>query len=313
MRMKIYYSLDEIKNMDATVIALGNFDGVHLGHQEIIRRTVESAGAAGLKSAVFTFSNHTSTVLPNVKPVKNILYEEDKARIIGEMGIDYMIDIPFTEDILKMSPDRFIKEILMDRLNIREAYCGFNYSFGYKAQGTPSVLMEKGLEHGFGIHVQEPFTIDGKVVSSTWIRELISKGEMEESERLMGRRYVIAGQVIEGNRLGRTIGFPTCNLVVDETMITPPNGVYISMCTCKGKRYRSVTNVGNKPTIGEYVKNIETHIFDFDEDVYGENIRVEFLKHTRAEKKFKDVEELKAQIEKDSIGARAYHRQKDTR
>ena len=310
--MKIYYSLEDIKDMDETVVALGNFDGVHLGHQEIIRRTVESARAAGLASAVFTFSNHTSTVLPGMEPVKNILYEEEKIKIIEEFGIDYMIDIPFTEEILSMSPESFIKDILVDILHIREAYCGFNYSFGHKARGTPAVLMEQGLEYGFGIHVQEPYMIDDKVVSSTWIRQLISEGRMEEAARLMGRMYAIAGEVIVGNRLGRTIGFPTCNLIVDETMITPPNGVYISMCTCKGNRYHAVTNVGNKPTIGSYAKNIETHIFDFDDDVYGERIRVEFIRHTRAERKFGSVEELKEQIERDSIDARVYHRQHGT-
>ena len=308
--MKVYYSLEEIKDIEETVVALGNFDGVHLGHQEIIYRTVESARTAGLKSAVFTFSNHTSTILPDMKPVKNILYEEDKLRIIEEMGVDYMIDIPFTKEILSMKAEDFISGILVEKLRIKEAYCGFNYTFGYKAEGTPKVLMEEGLRHGFGIHVQEPFMIDGKVVSSTWIRELISKGEMEECSKLMGRVYSIGGKVIEGNRLGRTIGFPTCNLVVDETMVTPPNGVYISMCTLRGKKHRAVTNVGNKPTVGDYAKNIETHIFDFDEEIYGEEIRVEFIKHVRDERKFAGIDELKAQIEKDCIDARAYHRQR---
>ena len=308
--MKVYYSLEEIKDIEETVVALGNFDGVHLGHQEIIHRTVESARTAGLKSAVFTFSNHTSTILPDMKPVKNILYEEDKLRIIEEMGVDYMIDIPFTKEILSMKAEDFISGILVEKLRIKEAYCGFNYTFGYKAEGTPKVLMEEGLRHGFGIHVQEPFMIDGKVVSSTWIRELISKGEMEECSKLMGRVYSIGGKVIEGNRLGRTIGFPTCNLVVDETMVTPPNGVYISMCILRGKKHRAVTNVGNKPTVGDYAKNIETHIFDFDEEIYGEEIRVEFIKHVRDERKFAGIDELKAQIEKDCIDARAYHRQR---
>ena len=202
--MKVFESLEEIREIDDTVVALGNFDGVHLGHQEIIRRTVESARAGALKSAVFTFSNHTSTVLPGIEPVKNILYEESKRSIIEEIGIDYMIDIPFTEEILRMSPERFIKEILVDCLHIREAYCGFNYSFGHKAKGNPNVLMEEGLKHGFGIHVQEPYMIDGKVVSSTLIRELIASGQMEEASKMMGRMYTIAGEVIVGNRLGRT-------------------------------------------------------------------------------------------------------------
>ena len=307
--MIVFETLEQIKDIEPTVVALGNFDGVHKGHQEIISRTVKEAEAAGLKSAVFTFSNHTSSVLKNVPKVKNILYPEDKLRILGEMGVDYVFNIPFTEEILRMPPETFIEKILVEKFNIREAYCGFNYSFGYKASGTPEILMHEGLKHGFGIHVQEPYIIDGVVVSSTYIRQLIEEGRMEECTKFMGRMYSVSGEIIVGNKLGRTIGFPTCNILVDDTMITPPNGVYITKCTIDGVLRPSVTNVGVKPTIGVYEKNIETHIFDFDEDVYGKEIRVDFIKHTRGERKFGSVDELKKQIENDSIEARVWHRQ----
>lgn len=308
--MKIFHSLEEITNIEDTVVALGNFDGVHKGHQQIIARTVRSAKAVGLASAVFTFSNHPSAVLGKGEPVKNILYAEEKIRIIEEMGIDYLISIPFTEEILQMSPQEFVQAILVDRLHIREAYCGFNYTFGYRASGTPEVLMHEGLRHGFGLHVQEPYTIDGVLVSSTYIRQLIQEGRMEEATKFMGRMYAIGGEVIVGNQLGRTIGFPTMNLVIDETMVTPPNGVYITYCTIEGVRYPAVTNVGNKPTIGQYAKNIETNVFNFDEDTYGKYINVEFVRWTRPERKFDGLDELKAQIQSDSIGAKAYHRER---
>ena len=307
--MIIFNNLDDINNIEPTVVALGNFDGIHKGHQQIITRTVKEAEAAGLKSAVFTFSNHTSSILKNVPPVKNILYAEEKMRILEEMGVDYVFNIPFTEEILCMSPEAFIDRILVEKFNIREAYCGFNYSFGYKASGTPEVLMHEGLKRGLGIHVQEPYLIDGIVVSSTYIRQLIEDGRMEEATKFMGRMYAISGEIVMGNKLGRTIGFPTCNTLVDDTMVTPPNGVYITTCTIDGVTRQSVTNVGVKPTIGTYEKNIETHIFDFNEDVYGKHIRVDFIKHTRGEKKFDGVEALKKQIESDCIEARVYHRQ----
>ena len=307
--MIVFERLEDINNIEPTVVALGNFDGIHKGHQEIISRTVKEADAAGLKSAVFTFSNHTSSILKNVPPVKNILYAEEKMRILEEMGVDYVFNIPFTEEILRMSPEEFIDHILVEKFNIREAYCGFNYSFGYKASGTPEVLMHEGLKRGIGIHVQEPYIIDGIVVSSTYIRQLIEEGRMEEVTKFMGRMYAISGEIVMGNKLGRTIGFPTCNTLVDDTMVTPPNGVYITTCTIDGVTRQSVTNVGVKPTIGTYEKNIETHIFDFDEDVYGKQIRVDFIKHTRGEKKFDGVEALKKQIESDCIEARVYHRQ----
>ena len=307
--MIIFNHLDDINNIEPTVVALGNFDGIHKGHQQIITRTVKEAEAAGLKSAVFTFSNHTSSILKNVPPVKNILYAEEKMRILEEMGVDYVFNIPFTEEILCMSPEAFIDRILVEKFNIREAYCGFNYSFGYKASGTPEVLMHEGLKRGLGIHVQEPYLIDGIVVSSTYIRQLIEEGRMEEATKFMGRMYAISGEIVMGNKLGRTIGFPTCNTLVDDTMVTPPNGVYITTCTIDGVTRQSVTNVGVKPTIGTYEKNIETHIFDFNEDVYGKHIRVDFIKHTLGEKKFDGVEALKKQIESDCIEARVYHRQ----
>ncbi|MCR5035462.1 MAG: bifunctional riboflavin kinase/FAD synthetase [Clostridia bacterium] len=307
--MIVFERLEDINNIEPTVVALGNFDGIHRGHQEIITRTVKEADAAGLKSAVFTFSNHTSSVLKNVPPVKNILYAEEKMRILEEMGVEYVFNIPFTEEILRMRPEEFIDRILVERFNIREAYCGFNYSFGYKASGTPEVLMHEGLKRGLGIHVQEPYMIDGIVVSSTYIRRLIEEGRMEEVTKFMGRMYAISGEIIVGNKLGRTIGFPTCNTVVDDTMVTPPNGVYITTCTIDGMLRPSVTNVGVKPTIGTYEKNIETHVFDFAEDVYGKQIRVDFIRHTRGERKFDGIEALKKQIQNDCIEARVYHRQ----
>lgn len=306
--MKIFNSLSEIRDIEPTVVALGNFDGVHRGHQQIIERTVKSAEAAGLRSAVFTFSNHTRTLLKKETAVKNILYADEKARIIEEMGVDYLFNIPFTREILSMSPESFVEEILVGKFHIREAYCGFNYRFGYKAEGTPQVLMEEGMKHDFGIHVQEPYRIDGVLVSSTYIRELIERGDMEECARFMGRLYAIGGEVVVGNKLGRTIGFPTSNIMIDETMATPPNGVYITCCTYNGVRYPSVTNVGVKPTIGNYKKNVETHIFQFNKELYGKNIRVEFIKKMRDEIKFDSVEELSKQIQNDCIAAKAYHR-----
>lgn len=307
--MKIFNSLEEIKNIEPTVVALGNFDGVHKGHQSIIDRTVKSAEAAGLKSAVFTFSNHTRTLLSHLPSVKNILYMEEKAAIIEKMGIDYLFNIPFTQEVLAMSPEAFVEEILVKTFRCREVYCGFNYTFGYKAAGTPEVLMHEGLKHGFGIHVQEPYMIDDIIVSSTYIRKLIEEGRMEECTKFMGRMYSIGGEVVVGNKLGRTIGFPTSNVMIDENMATPPNGVYITYSTYNGVKYPSITNVGVKPTVGNYNKNVETHIFNFNKELYGKHIMVEFIKKTRSEKKFDGVEALSKQIKSDCIMAKAYHRE----
>lgn len=305
--MKIFNSLDEIKNIKETVVALGNFDGVHIGHQELIKRTVKSAKMAGLKSAVFTFTNHPKNVLAGKPVIKNILYLEDKAQIIKSLGVDYLFSIEFNEKIMHLSAEAFIQTLLLDSFKMREAYCGFNYHFGYKAEGNPEILMKMGIRDGFGIHVLEPFKIDGNLVSSTFIRNLIAEGRVDECMKYMGRNYTVGGEVIVGNKIGRTIGFPTTNILIDDAMVTPSHGVYVTYCNYNGTQYQGITNVGIKPTIGDDKKNIETHIFNFGTDLYGKKIRVEFLKKIRPEIKFESFDELAAQIKNDCIEAKHYH------
>lgn len=305
--MKIFNSIQEIKDIDKTVIAVGNFDGVHRGHQQLIKRSINDAESSGSKSAVFTFSNHPRNVISN-DPVKNILDPEEKIAIFEDLGIDYLFNIPFTMDIASMSAREYVEELLLKKFRMREVCCGFNYRFGSKAAGDTKLLMELSLEKEFGIHVMEPVVIDGEVVSSTIIRKAIEDGDIRKCNKLLGRSYSIGGEVVVGNKLGRTIGFPTSNLIIDDTMVTPPSGVYITYCSYNGVKYPSITNVGFKPTIGEYDKNVETHIFDFDSILYGKNIKVEFVKMIRPEKKFDSIDDLKKQITDDCIKVKAYHR-----
>jgi len=306
--MKLFNSLEEIINIESTIIALGNFDGVHKGHQELIARTVKSAEAANLKSAIFTFSNHPRNVLSNENSVKNILYADEKVKIIEGLGIDYMFNIPFDSHIQHLDAFDFINKILLIKLRMHEAYCGFNYKFGHKASGDIEVLMKESVRKQFGIHVLEPVKIDGIVVSSSLIREIVECGDVDKCMTFMGRHYAVGGEVIVGNRLGSTIGFPTLNIVIDDSMVSPSNGVYITYCTYNGKKYPSVTNVGVKPTVGEFQKNMETHIFNFGKELYGKTIRVEFIKKMRDEKKFDSIDELAKQITKDCVAAKDYHR-----
>ena len=305
--MIIFNSLDEIKDVKPCSIALGNFDGVHVGHQTLISHAVNKARETGIKSGVFTFSNHPKNLFTGENTVKNIIYQEEKAALIEGLGVDYLFNIPFTLEVSRMEPVDFIDHLLVDRMNLREAFCGFNYRFGFKAAGNPSVLREEGMMKGYNVNEIPPVMVDGDVVSSTLIRSLIRSGDMEECEKFLGRRYSIGGEVVVGNRIGRTIGFPTSNITIDESMVTPPNGVYITYCTYNNEKYPSVTNVGVKPTIGSFKKNMETHIFNFDRELYGKHIRVEFLKMTRDEVKFSSVDELSAQIKRDCEEAKAYH------
>ncbi len=305
--MKIFDNLDDIKNIDETFIALGNFDGIHLGHQEIIKKCVSKAKENNFKSGVFTFLNHPKNYKSDATDVKNILSQKDKIDLISELGVDYLFNIRFDKDILNMRALDFINNILVDKLNVKSVFCGFNYRFGYKAEGDIPLLKSQGLKKGFEIDVTDPIKIGGEIVSSSHIRGLILKGEVDKVYDFLGRHFSVTGEVVVGNKFGRTIGFPTSNLLIDESMVTPPNGVYATNCIYDGKEYESVTNVGVKPTIGDYMKNIETHMFNFDKELYGQSIRVEFLKEHRAETAFSSIEELKDAISNDCEWAKKLH------
>jgi riboflavin kinase/FMN adenylyltransferase len=306
--MKLFTNFEEIDDLQETVIALGNFDGVHKGHQELIRRTVNSAIGTNLKSAVFTFSNHPKNILAGKQVVKNILYWDEKVKILGDLGVDYVVAVPFDETIRDMAPERFIMELLVNKLHMKEAYCGFNYRFGRNGEGTPETLMKVGLSNGCGIHVLEPYMVRGQIVSSTIIRNYIAGGDVDQCLAFMGHYYNLRGTVIMGNRFGRTLGFPTLNISIDEEMVSPADGVYVTYCSYEGIRYPSVTNVGVRPTVcNACARNMETHIFNFNEEIYGKEIRVEFLERLRPEITFGSVEELAVQIKKDCLTAAAYH------
>ena len=313
--MIIFNELSEINNVPGLAVALGSFDGVHLGHQALIKKTVEEARKKGLASGVFTFSTHPKNVIQGSGSVKNILYKQEKEEIISSLGVDYLFDVPFTEEIMKMGKEEYVKKLLLDKCNAKLISCGFNHRFGFKAEGDTEYLEKMGAENGFDTLIMEPFIISDNVVSSSLIRTLIASGRVDRCPEFMGRPYSVKGEVVVGNRLGRTLGFPTSNLIIDEEMVSPPNGVYVTYCTYNGKRYPSVTNVGVKPTVSkigedgkalENKKNIETHIFDFEKELYGKEIMVEFLLKTRDEVKFDDLEDLKEQIVRDCTEARKY-------
>lgn len=306
--MKLYNDLKQIDIIQESVIALGNFDGVHKGHQELIRRTVNSAVGTNLKSAVFTFTNHPKNILAGKPVVKNILYWDEKIKILGDLGVDYIVAVPFDENIRNMVPERFIMDILVAKLRMKEAYCGFNYRFGKEGAGTPETLMKVGISNGFGIHILEPYMVRGQVVSSSIIRNYITNGDVDQCLSLMGHYYSVRGTVIIGNRFGRTLGFPTLNITIDEDMVSPADGVYVTYCNYNRIKYPSITNVGMRPTIrSATARNMETHIFNFDKEIYGKEIRVEFLERLRPEIAFESVEELAIQIKKDCLTAAAYH------
>ena len=307
--MIIFNSIEEIGNIEPVAVALGNFDGIHRGHRELIETAVREAGRRGIRSAVFTFSEHPRNVMAGKTVVRNIIYEDEKNELLETAGVDYLFSLPFDEKMRTQTPESFVRELLMDRFHVDTAICGFNFTYGHKASGTAETLQEAGRHYGFNVVVIPSVLVGGEVVSSTLIRQCIMEGDIHKASELLGRSYTLRGTVIHGEKMGRRIGFPTCNITIDESMVTPANGVYVTGCWVDGVRHCSITNVGNKPTVGQFEKNIETNILNFDEDVYGKTICVEFMEQIRTEKKFSGLEELKKQIREDVRTASAFHRE----
>ena len=306
--MIVFTRLADIRGIEKTALAMGSFDGMHKGHVELIGRCVSGAARSGLKSAVFTFSNHPKNALAGDLIVRNIQYPADKAQAIEALGVDYLFSLPFTERIAHMRRDAFVEELLRGAFNMAEAFCGFNFHYCHKAEGDAESLRASGAALGFPVHVMDAVRVDGEIVSSSLIRSLIAEGRVDECARFLGRSYCIEGLVIEGNRLGRTLGFPTLNMRMDAGMVVPAHGVYVTECFAMGERRAGVTNVGIRPTVdGAGRRLVETHLLRFSGDLYGRPVRVAFLKKLRDERRFESAERLARQIEADCENARAYH------
>jgi riboflavin kinase/FMN adenylyltransferase len=340
--MKIFTSLDQIRNVGPTAVALGNFDGVHLGHAELIRRAVAYARERGLAPAVFTFSNHPNNILSGRTLVRSVASEADKEDILRSLGVAYMFSFQFDERFHAMPPAVFIDDLLLEALDARAVFCGFNFRFGAEAAGDPGLLRAAAAARGFVLVVMNPYRVDGALVSSTMIRRLIGEGDVASAARFLGRPFAISGEIAKGNGFGRGFGFPTANIALPDSLVVPAYGVYVTeselgaadsredhedgspggaespgsaeaVARARGGRSafagtaRSVTNVGVRPTIGDARLLAETHIFGArDDDLYGRRIRVSFLSMIRPERRFPDVGDLKAQVEQDKRAARAY-------
>ena len=311
--MQIINSLDGLNIEEGTSVALGNFDGLHVGHRKITEDAIDSAKANGLKSLCFTFSNHPFNFImhrdeSSSDALKLICSEDDKKQLIEEMGFDILVNVPFDEAVMTMPADVFFDEIIIGKLNAGCVSAGFNYSYGARCGGNADTLKAECANAGIDANIHEAVKIDGKVVSSTLIREMISVGNMELTAMYLGRPYSFKGTVTHGRRLGSSMGIPTVNIPAPTDIMLPPSGVYYSRIEVGGEEYKSVSNIGIKPTVSsEKAKTIETNIFDFDEDVYGKDIIIYFDRFARGEVRFASEEELFEQIRRDCDNARKYH------
>lgn len=290
-----------------TGVGLGNFDGLHIGHMALINTLISECKLHELQSVVYTFKKHPDTMLRKALISPLITTNEMKTRLLASTDLDILCYQDFDETFSRLSPDEFIKNILVDKLKIRLAVVGFNYRFGYMGKGDVDYLRRSGEKFGFRVIVIPPVKVNSEVVSSTLIREYIKKGRTERVFQLLGRHFSLYGTVVGGRRVGRTLGFPTANIVAHPEMVVPANGVYITKTKYEDKWINSITNIGIAPTLrNESVFSIETHLFDFDEDIYGKDIEVCFIHKLRGEKKFENIEALKKQVDLDIRKARAY-------
>ena len=313
--MEIINSLDQLNLTYKTSVALGNFDGIHVGHREIFRAALDAAAEKDLKSLCFTFSNHPFNFIlrredSDPDAVKLICTEDEKKALIEDMGFDILVNVPFDEHIMKMQAHDFFSDIVRDKLNAGYVSVGFNYTYGARATGRPDTIRSECEAAGIGVSIHDAVIVDGDVVSSTLIREMIATGNMEMTAKLLGRPYSFTGMVKHGKRLGSRMGIPTINIPAPDRQMLPPNGVYFSRILIDGVTYISVSNIGVNPTVNNDSrrKTIETNIFDFDDDAYGKEVTVFFDHFSRGERKFRNQEELFAQIARDCENARNYRK-----
>jgi len=295
-------SIDE--PLASSVVTLGTFDGVHRGHRQLVETAIRNAKSLGTLSVAYTFDPHPAAVLAPTKVPPLLLSIEDRVRYLSEFGIDIVVVEPFTADFARIEAPTWLENYLITQLKPKHVVVGFNFSYGHKRQGTPVKLVEAGQAHSFGVDVVSAFEFDGEVVSSTRIRKLIEQGQLRRAANLLDRDFCVSGVVIKGDQRGRTVGFPTANFQAPNT-ITPSLGVYaVHVCLADGRRRKGVMNYGSRPTVDGSRKLFEAHIFDFDEDIYGQNIEIQIFEKIRDEKKFSGVDELVAQIRQDADQAR---------
>ncbi len=301
--MIVIHGSSEFRSEAGVSLTVGNFDGVHLGHRELLRRTVARGREEGTRAVALTFTPHPVRFFSPGARFYEITTGEEKAALIAQAGIDVLVVESFDGGIGRMGPEDFAREILSRRLSARWVTIGYDFTFGRNRTGSPGTLAEAGRRLGFEVEVVPPVLRGGLIVSSTRIRDLLLAGRVREAEELLSRPYRMSGPVVTGAGRGKSLGFPTANIRFGQDLVPLP-GVYIAEAEVGGMLHRAVVNVGFNPTFGENSLSVEVHIMDFHRDIYGEEIAVLFRDRIRDERKFRSVQDLVRQIEKDVQYAR---------
>jgi riboflavin kinase/FMN adenylyltransferase len=303
--MKIYYSTDDFAPVKNAVVTSGTFDGVHIGHQKILRRLEEVASKISGETIVITFWPHPRHILRPDEAGHLLLNTfEEKAALLKEQGVDHLLRIPFTREFSQLSSQEFITSILVERIGTKKLVIGYDHRFGRNREGSFEQLKVNGPQYGFDVEEIPAQDIDHVTVSSSRIRAALAEGDIVTANHFLGRPYSMNGMVIKGNKLGRVLGFPTANIDVDSHLkLIPAHGIYASIVTVGSARYKGMLYIGNRPTVDGTKTSIEVNIFDFDRDIYGENLQVDFISAIRKDTHFRDLEALKVQLTKDKTAA----------
>jgi riboflavin kinase/FMN adenylyltransferase len=306
MRVSFYPNVDLRQNVRPAV-TLGNFDGVHLGHRRDMELLKERAKALGAEAVVVTFEPHPVSVLRPTEAPGRILTPKLKQEVIASLGVDHLVIIHFTREFSQITAEEFAEQVLAGKLRVAELVLGANFRFGRGRSGDLGSLRELGKRLGFVVHQVEASEYKGEVISSSRIRKCLQAGAVEEAGAMLGRPYFLEGTVVPGDGRGRRMGFPTANVKVDGDVLVD-DGVYVTSATIKGEQRKGMTHVGRRPTFGLEERTVETHLFDFDRDVYGATLRIHFHLRIRGTQRFSSAEELEGQLRRDQEEALGFFR-----
>jgi riboflavin kinase / FMN adenylyltransferase len=300
--MKIYHGTDSFKKLQNAVVTSGTFDGVHYGHQTILSRLQDICKKTGGESVLITYWPHPRMVLaPSDPPIQLLSSLQEKAEILEQYGLDHFLIIPFTAVFSQLSSDDFIKQYLIDTIGTRKLVIGYNHRFGKNRSGSFEALKALGPKLGFEVEEIPRQDIDHVAVSSTKIRKALSLGDVAAARQFIGRPYQLSGTVVDGDKLGRTMGFPTANLMVNfEQKLIPHDGVYAVLVQWNHKMLKGMMNIGYRPTVTGKARRLEVHIFHFNEQIYGDILTIYFMERIRDEKKFQNIEALQQQLNSDA-------------
>ncbi len=301
--MKTFTNLQDISNIVKPVLTVGTFDGVHVGHQKILAQLINHAKSIGGSSVLLTFYPHPRLVLNSDNEIKLITTLKEKEVLLAEAGLDYLIVLPFSKEFASQSPQDYIQNVLIDKIGISKIVIGHDHKFGKERKGDINLLFEMSTKYNYSVEEISALEIDHINVSSSKIRKAILSGDIATANSYLNKPFQLSGKVGKGKQIGRTIGFPTANLIhIDNHKIIPKNGVYAGFVKIRGAYYKGMMNIGNNPTVNPHstTTNIEIHVIDFNEDIYGEDISFDFVSYIRDESTFSSIVELKEQLLLDS-------------